>query len=142
MTSGRQSAMPSAIAREPSICLSMACLSGRCGSGCNGIVGRRCRRDVGFGKLAGKCLADGAGDGMQVHDAGQGGECTKERRIRNGTADMLECKLACRHHPGMAVRKFCGDLGETELMKCFSCVDEEIALRFEPLEDIYRLEQG
>src|SRR6516225_8866472 len=124
MTSGRQSAMLSAIAREPSICLSMARLSGGCGSRCDGVVSRRCRGDVGFGKLAGKCLADGAGNGMQVHNAGQRGESAKKRRIRKRAADMLERKLACRDHSGMAVRKFRGDLGDTKLMKRFGSVDK------------------
>src|SRR6266511_2463271 len=141
MTSGRQNAMPSAIARDPSICFNMTELSScrRCAG--DGVMGGGRCGDVGFAELAGKRLPDGGGDRMKMDDAGQRGESTEQRRVGHRATDVLQGELGRGRHAGMAFREFCRHIDKIQLVKAFVGIDEEIAVRPEPLEHVDCFEQ-
>ena len=141
MTSGRHSAIPSAIARDPSICFSMASPHAASDALGDGVVGGGRRRDVGFSDLAGKRLPDGRRDRMEVDDAGQRRKGAEQRCIGKRAPDMLQRQLARRHRAGMAFGKLRHDLGEMQLIEASIGVDEQIAVRPDPLEHVDRLEQ-
>src|SRR6266567_3785366 len=93
MTCGRQSAIASATAREPSICLSMRGLPAAAYDcvrldGCTDILFRDCRR---------KFLTDGGDHGLELEHAADGGKGAEQRHVRDGPADMLQCELGRGH---------------------------------------------
>jgi len=100
------------------------------------------RRDVGFCNFAGKRLPDRGCYRLQVDDAGQRRERSEQRSIGQRPADVPERELARRHCAGVARGEFRHDVGEMQLREAFVGVDEQVAVRLDPVEYIGdRLEQ-
>src|SRR5450631_2053559 len=96
MTSGRHSAMASAMACEPSICFSIA------GSSCcafsvllhqDKFMCLPGSSDIGGPDLAGESLLDRAFDAFEANEPGQRRERAEQRRVRQRPPDMLERKF-------------------------------------------------
>src|SRR5438309_2140170 len=88
ITSGRQSATASAIAWEPSICLSMRALAFDDADRC--VEGSVRGGDVRFRDLAGEFLANRGGYRLDRHAPRERGERAKQRRIRQWPSDVRE----------------------------------------------------
>src|SRR5437764_3394718 len=90
MTWGRHSAMASATAREPSICLSMGGLRLR----------QRLRIRLGRGgnvtirERLGELVLHRGDDRIELDDAGQRCKSRKQRNVGHGAADVLQCESA------------------------------------------------
>src|SRR5438093_12156529 len=93
MTCGRQSAMASATAREPSICLSMHGLQA---AGHHRV--RLHRSDnVLFRDRGRKFFTDGCNHRLELEHAADGGKGAEQRHIRNRSADVLQRELGGGH---------------------------------------------
>src|SRR5689334_15653071 len=89
MTWGRHSAMASATAREPSVCLSMGALP----HFHREVVGFFRRFDILFGDDATKLLPDGGEHRLYCDQTRDRGEPAEQRGIRHGAADVLQGEL-------------------------------------------------
>src|SRR6516165_8553340 len=103
MTSGRHSAIASAIACDPSICLSIANSSGYVFLRQDELMGVHSRSDVGRAHLARKRLFDCALDAVDMNELCERGKGAKQGGIRYRTADVLQRKFGCRHDHCMAL---------------------------------------
>src|SRR5215831_9112538 len=92
ITCGRHSAIVSATAREPSICLSIDRLPG----GDRGAESFGCRRDVLVRDGSGEFLADRGDDRIERDQSGDGRERTEQRHVGHRTADMFDRDLGRR----------------------------------------------
>src|SRR6516165_10454416 len=143
MTSGRHNAIASAIACDPSICLSIANSSSRaCGMLLrqHEFVGVRGRSDVGCAHLPGKCLFDCALDTVDMNELRERGKGAKQGGIRYRTADVLQRKFCCRHDHRMALGQPIGGLANMQLRKALVSVDEQIAVAAQARKDVDHLE--
>src|SRR4051794_17978035 len=117
MTSGRHSAMASATARDPSICLRMRRLLA-----IRADERERLRRRgrVGLADRAGEALAEGGGDRVDRDQAVAGGERADQRGARQRTPEVPARDLAGRHcqHGGV-------ELAEAERLGPARRVDDD-----------------
>src|SRR6516165_6854326 len=134
--------MPSAVARDPSICFSIPLLSRCSNGGTDSVMGRSGRGHIGFAELAGKRLPDRRRDRMQMNAIGERCESTEQCRVWKRPADMFQGELACRSHTRVPVREPRRFLADMKLLETLAGIDQEIACGFEALEYVGGLEQG
>src|SRR5215204_6139358 len=110
MTSGRQQAIASATALDPSICLGMDRLQQ--------LQARRlCRGRVGLADRAGEALADRRRQRARRRDSRHGGQRAEQRRTGHRASKVLSRQLARRDGVYVTGGKAVAQLSEPELVE-------------------------
>src|SRR5688572_2510856 len=112
ITSGRQQAIVSATAREPSSCLGIDGLQDEC-------VGGRGGGDVRLRQRRREPVADRGGDGVERDELGDSGQGAEQRGVRQRPPEVLARDLRRRHGDDGRV-----ELAEPELVCGAGAVEE------------------
>src|SRR5947207_14167085 len=120
MTCGRHSAMASATAREPSVCLSIHRLLRLARNA------ERFRRgaDILLGERAWKFLANGFNERRQLDHAGNRSECSEEGHVRHRATHMLQRKLGGRKRAQSILLDPPREPAQTDFVKTARRVDQ------------------
>src|SRR5436309_14162639 len=132
ITSGRHSATASAMAREPSACLSMCGLPELVHDG----ERRPGRRDVFLGYRAGKLGADRRDDGIQLELPCRGCERAEQRHVRHRAPDVLQSELGCRQQCESVTACIAGQIEKPEVGEAASRIEQHVAGCGKAVEEI------